>query len=127
VAVGRESCILLDAPLLGDQAFAVVDEQQGVSPNAPVAMTPTPRHLFSVCRANGLLQSICPSRIPSFHGSYQALGFCYDRHGHDSLIGGHFDRLARSRCVQGAGWGFEAEEPLPGYAAGTQLNGWNGR
>ena len=92
-------------------------------------MTATPRHLFTVCRGNSLLRSVCPSRVPSFVGSYRTLGFCYDRHGRDLLTGGHFERLASSRCIEGAGWGFEAETGLPGVANGTapRLTGWNGR
>ena len=78
-------------------------------------MAATPRDLLMVCRRNHLLHSICPSQVPSFQGSYQAVGFCYDRYGHDLLSGGHFDRLGSRRRVQGAGWGFEAGTPLPGH------------
>ena len=111
-----------------DYQAAAFYELSGGGSSAPVAMSATPRYLFKVCRANSLLRSICPSRVPSFHGSYQPLGFCYDGHGHDLLSGGHFGRLASSPCVQGAGWGFEAGTGLPGYSDGQQLRlfGWDG-
>jgi hypothetical protein len=89
-------------------------------------MTATPQALLAVCQGNSLLHVICPRRVPmSLARQAEPLGYCYDRKGHDLLLGGHYRLLATSRCVQ-ALWGFEAAAALPGQVGPYRASGWNG-
>jgi len=91
-------------------------------------MTATPAALLAVCLKNKLLRAVCPRRVPASRGTnFEPLGFCYDRGGGDLVLGGHFSRLASSRCVQ-AGWGLQTLAPFPGDIAGqpAALSGWDG-
>ena len=97
-----------------------------ISLASAVAMTTTPQALLAACRGNSLLRVICPRRVPvSLDRHIERLGFCYDQKGNDLLLGGHYRRLATSRCVQ-AGWGFEAAAVLPGQVGPFRASGWAG-
>jgi hypothetical protein len=90
-------------------------------------MTGTPRALLAICLRSPLLHPICPRLGPLAnqpHTSLRPLGFCYDRAGHDLLLGGHYALLGSSRCVQ-ADWGYEAAGQLPPGA--SKLFWWDGR
>jgi hypothetical protein len=111
--------------------FATHGPMARIPPASPVAMTATRRSLLSVCRKNSLLRPICPRLVPAAnqpHTTTRRLGYCYDRNGHDLLLGGHYALLASNRCGQ-AGWGYEAGALLPGYTSRTRLtlSGWEGR
>jgi hypothetical protein len=119
----------VETPLPGP--FATHGPMARIPQASPVAMAATSRALLTVCRKNSLLHPICPRLGPLANQPRtrtSRLGYCYARNGHDLLLGGHYARLASSRCVE-AGWGYEAGRLLPGYTSATRqkLSGWDGQ
>lgn len=97
----------------------------------PLAMTETPRAQLAFCRRNPLLRPVCPRRIPMVPRGPASEGrqVYYCGTGAPGETARQTTALFATNRCESAEWGYEVEQPVPGYTAGsrTRLSGWNGR